>query len=102
LASNTKKLDEKVRFSLGVLLFFIVSLLIIFIVVAIVIIVVPNPRIFHSKRRKRRIDCRLRVHKTHGSAHFALALLQVRKSLTHLLMRLSDEGVVGPAHKDES
>jgi hypothetical protein len=39
--------------------------------------------------------------KTHGSAHFTLALLHVRKPLTHLLMRLSDEGVVGPAHRDE-
>jgi hypothetical protein len=82
-------------------LFFIVSLFIIFIVVVIIIVAVPSPRIFHSKRRKSRIDCGLRLCKTHGSAPFMPTLLQVRKPLTYLLMRLSDEGIIGIAHIDE-
>jgi hypothetical protein len=33
--------------------------------------------------------------------HFALVLLQVRKPLAHLLVRLADKDVVGAAHRDE-
>jgi hypothetical protein len=77
LASSTKKEKGKARSSLGLLFFFIVSRIIVLIIIAIIFIAVPCPRVFHSRRRKRRIDCRLRVHKTHGSAHFTLALLQM-------------------------
>jgi hypothetical protein len=96
LASSTTKREGKVRPSLRL---FIIGL-----IDAITIIVdggvaVPSPRDFHTRRR---IDCGLGVLKTHGSVYFTLALLQVRKPLTHLLMRLSDKGVIGSTHGDES
>jgi hypothetical protein len=75
-------------------LFFVV----VFIITVVVFIAVPCPRVFHNRRRKSRIDCRRGVLKSHGSAHFALALLQVWKPLAHLMMRLSDEGFIGLAH----
>jgi hypothetical protein len=77
----------------------IISSVIIFTI--IVGVVVPSPRVFHSGRRKRRVDCGLGGLKIHRSAHFALALLQMRKPLAHLLMRLVDKGIIGAAHRDE-
>jgi hypothetical protein len=97
LASSTKKREGISRSSLGLLLDFIIGLFIIFIV--IVDVAIPSPMVFHNGRR---IDYGVKGLKIHGSAHFALALLQVRKHLTHLLMRLSDKGVVGAAPGDES
>jgi hypothetical protein len=73
--------------------------LIIGIVFTIVIaIAIPCPRVFYCGRRKRRVDLWLRGHKTHRRAYFALTLLQVRKHLAHLLVRLVDKGIVGVAH----
>jgi hypothetical protein len=96
LASSTKKREGKVRSSLKLLFDLIIVFTIIFGVA------IPSPRVFHSWRRKRRVDCGLGGLKNHGSAHFALALIQVRKPLSHLLMRLSDKGVIGATHGDES
>jgi hypothetical protein len=76
--------------------------LIIGIVFTIVIdIVIPCPRVFYCGRRKRRVDLWLGGHKTHRRAYFALTLLQVRKHLAQLLVRLADKGIVGVAHGDE-
>jgi hypothetical protein len=100
LASNTKKREGKAASSLGLLLDLIIGF--IFVLTIIVGIAVPSPRVFDSGRRKRRVDYGLGGLKTHRSAHFALALLQMRKPLAHLLMRLADKGVVGVAHRDES
>jgi hypothetical protein len=100
LASSTKKREGKARSSLGLLLDLIIGLFSVFIV--IVGIAVLSPGVFHHGRRKRRVDCGLKVLKTHRSAYFKLVVLQVRKPLTHLLMRLSEKGVVGAAHGDES
>jgi hypothetical protein len=102
LASSTKKREGKVRSSssLRLILDLIISFIIIFTI--IIGIAVPSPRVFHSGRRKMRVDRGLVGLKTHGSVHFTLALLQVRKPLTHLLMRLVDKGVVGSAHGYES
>jgi hypothetical protein len=100
LASSTKKREEKATSSLGLLLDLIIGFIIIFTI--IVGIAVPSPRVFHNGRRKRRVDCGLKGLKTHRSAYFTLALLQMRKPLAHLLMRLADKGVVGVAHRDES
>jgi hypothetical protein len=44
-------------------------------VVVIIVATVPSPRVFHSRRRKRRVDSGLEGLKTHGSAHLALTLL---------------------------
>jgi hypothetical protein len=98
LASNTKKREGKAAPLLGLLL----DLIVVIVFTIIVSIIVPSPRVFHSRRRKRRVDCGLGGLKTHRSVHFTLALLQMRKSLTHLLVRLTDKGVVGAAHRDES
>jgi hypothetical protein len=86
--------------SLRLLLDLIIGFVIIFTI--IIGVAVPSPRVFYSERRKWRVDCGLRDLKTHRSAHFALALLQMRKPLAHLLMRLADKGVVGAAPRDES
>jgi hypothetical protein len=48
------------------------------IIVAFIIIVgiaVPSPRIFHSGRRKRRVDYGRGGLKTHGNSHLTLVLL---------------------------
>jgi thiosulfate reductase cytochrome b subunit len=102
LASSTKKREGKVRSSssLGLILDLIISFVIIFTI--IIGVAVPSPRFFHSGRRKRWVDCGLGGLKTHRSAHFTLTLLQVRKPLTHLLMTLTDKGIVGSAHGYES
>jgi hypothetical protein len=100
LESSTKKREGKARYSLRLLLDLIIGFIIVFTI--FIGVVVPSLRVFHSGRRKRRVDCGLGGLKTHGSVHFALALLQVRKSLTHLLMRLTDKGVVGSSHGYES
>jgi hypothetical protein len=73
LASSTKKREGNERSSLGLLLDLIIGFIIIFTI--IVDDAVPSPRVFHSGRRKRRVDCGLRGLKTHGCAHFAPALL---------------------------
>jgi hypothetical protein len=86
--------------SLGLLLDLLIGFIIDFTI--IVGIAVPSPRAFHSGRRKRSVDGGLGSLKAHGSAHFALTLLQVRKPLAYLLMRLTDKGIVGAAHRDES
>jgi hypothetical protein len=86
--------------SLGLLLDLIIDFIIIFTI--IISVEVPSPMIFHIGKRKRRVDCVLGGLKTHSSAYFALTLLQVRKHLAHLLMRLTDKGIIGAAHRDES
>jgi hypothetical protein len=96
LASSTKKREGKVRSSFGLFFDLIIGFTI------IVSDAVPSPRAFHSGRRKRSVDCGLGGLKTHRSAHFTLALHQLRKPLTHLLMRLMDKGVVGSANGYES
>jgi hypothetical protein len=98
LASNTKKREEKrsTTSSLGVFLN---------IVVAFVFasgFVVPRPRVFHSWRMKRWIDDWLGGLKTHRHVHLAPALLRHGKLLTHLLVWLTDESIVGAAHRDQS
>jgi Na+/phosphate symporter len=101
LASNTKKREGKTTSSLG--LFFNLIIIIVFIIIFTIVvgIVVPSLRVFYHGRRKWRIDDRLRDLKAHRSAYFALALLQMRKPLAHLLVRLVDKSVVGAAHGDE-
>jgi hypothetical protein len=64
--------------------------------------VVPSPRVFYRGRKKRRIDGRLGDLKAHIRACFTLALLQTRKPLAHLLVRLVDKSVVGAAHGNDS
>jgi hypothetical protein len=76
LAPSTKKREGKTTSSLG----FFLNLIVIVVGVA-----APHPQIFHSWRRKRRVDDRLGSLKTHRYAHFVLALLNCRKPLTHLL-----------------
>jgi hypothetical protein len=100
LASSTKKEEGKPMSSLRLLLDLINGFVIVFTIV--VDVAVPSLRVFHNGRRKRRVDGGLRGLKTHGSTHFTLTLLQVRKPLAHLLMRLMDKGVVGVAHRDEN
>jgi hypothetical protein len=100
VASSTKKGEGKATSSLGLLLDLIIGFIIVFTI--IVDVAVPSPRVFHSGRRKSRVHCGLRGLKTHGSAHCMLALLQMIKTLAHLLMRLTNKGVVGAAHGDES
>jgi hypothetical protein len=73
LASSTKKREGKARSSLGLLLDLIIGFIIIFTIV--IGVVVPSSRDFHSRRRERRVDYGLGGLKTHGSAHFTLALL---------------------------
>jgi hypothetical protein len=100
LASDTKKREGKSVSSLG-LLFNLIIIIIFIIVFTIVIgVMMPNPRVFYCGRRKRRIDDGLGGCKTHRRAYFALVLLQVRKPLGHLLVRLTDNSVVGAAHGD--
>jgi hypothetical protein len=94
LASNTKKRERKTASSLE--LFF--NLIIVIVFTIIVGVAVPSPRVFYHRRR---IDDRLGVIKAHRRASFALALLQTRKPLAHLLVRLVDKSVVGAAHGDE-
>jgi hypothetical protein len=65
LASNTKKREGKVVPSLELLI----------VIIIIIGVAVPSPRIFHSWRRKRGVDCGLGGLKTHGSVHLTLALL---------------------------
>jgi hypothetical protein len=43
--------------------------------IIIVGVAVPSPRIFHSGRRKRRVDYGRGGLKTHGNSHLTLALL---------------------------
>jgi hypothetical protein len=50
---------------------------------------------------ERRIDAGLMGLKSHVSAHLALILFWSGKPLIHLLMRLTDESVVGAAHGDQ-
>jgi hypothetical protein len=73
-------------------------ILVIIIVFIAFFIAVPSPRVFHNWRRKRRVGYGTGGLKTHGSAHPALPLLKSGKSLSHLLMRLTDESIVGAAH----
>jgi hypothetical protein len=49
LASNTKKREGKARSSFR--LFFNLVIIVVFIVIA-----VPSPRVFHSYKKKRRVD----------------------------------------------
>jgi hypothetical protein len=86
--------------SLGLLLDLIIGFIFIFTI--IIGVAVPSPRAFHIGRRKRRVDYGLGGLKAHRSAHFMLALLQMRKPQAHLLMRPTDKGVIGVAHRDES
>jgi hypothetical protein len=67
LASNTKKREGKIRSSLR--LFF--NLVVIVITFGIE---VPSPWVFHSSRRKRRVDDWLGGLKTHRSVPLALVL----------------------------
>jgi hypothetical protein len=60
----------------------ILGIIIVFIIV--IDIAVPIPRVFHSGRRKRRVDRGLRVRKTHGGAHLTLTFLELSKPMTHL------------------
>jgi hypothetical protein len=97
LASDTKKREGKSVSLLG-LLFNLIIIIIFIIVFTIVIgVMMPNPRVFYCGRR---IDDGLGGCKTHRRAYFALVLLQVRKPLGHLLVRLTDNSVVGAAHGD--
>jgi hypothetical protein len=57
--------------------------------------------IAHSWWRKRRVDNQLVGLKTHRRAHLVLALLKRRKPLTHLLVWLTDESIVGATHGDQ-
>jgi hypothetical protein len=98
LASNTKKRERKTTSSLG--LFFNLIIIVIFIIAFGV--AVPSPRIFYRGRRKRKIDDWLEDLKAHRRAYFALALLQSRKPLAHLLVRLADRSIVGAAHGNEN
>jgi hypothetical protein len=99
LASNTKKRERKTASSLRLF-----SNIIIIVVVFIVAFggAVPSPRVFYHGRRKRRIDDQLGDLKAHRRAYFALALLQTRKPLAHMLVRLTDKSVVGAVHGYES
>jgi hypothetical protein len=97
LASNTKKREGKITSSLGLLF----NLIIIVIFTIVIGVVVPSPRVFYRERRKRRIDDRLGDLKAYRSAYFTLALLQTRKPLAHLLVRLADKSIVGATHGDE-
>jgi hypothetical protein len=81
LASNTKKREGKVVSSLRLL--FNLIIVVVFIIVFTI------------------VDDGLNDRKTHRRAYFMLALLQVRKPLAHMLVRLTDMGVVGAAHRDE-
>jgi hypothetical protein len=65
-------------------------------------VVVPSPRVFYHERRKRRIDDQLGDLKAHRRAYFTLALLQMRKSLAYLLVRLTNKSIIGVAHENES
>jgi hypothetical protein len=96
LASNTKKERRKTVSSLRVFL----NIVVIFIFASGV--VVPHPRVFHSWRRKRWVDDWLGGLKTHRRAHLVLALLKRGKSLTHLLVWLMDESIIGVALRDQS
>jgi hypothetical protein len=97
LASNTKNREGKSTSSLGLL----IDLIIVIIFTIIIGVVVPSLRVFHSGRRKRRVDCGLEGLKTHRSVNFALALLQMRKPLAHLVVKLTDKSFVVAAHRDE-
>jgi hypothetical protein len=99
LASNTKMNERKTESSLK--LFF--NLIIIIIVVVFITafgVTVLSPRVFYRGRRKRRIDDRLGDLKAHRRVYFTLALLQMRKSLAHMLVRLVVKSVVGAAHRN--
>jgi hypothetical protein len=95
LASNTKKRERKTVTSLE--LFFNLIIIVVFIIIFTIIVgvAVPSPRVFYRGRRKRRIDDRLQELKAHKSSYFAMALLQMRKPLAHLLVRHADKSVVG-------
>jgi hypothetical protein len=71
LASNTKKREGKTKSSLR----FFFDLIVIVVVIIAFSVAVPGPRVFHSRRRKRRVDDLLGGLKTHVSVHLALALL---------------------------
>jgi Na+/proline symporter len=71
LASNTKKSEEKVTTSLR--LFFNLFIIVVFIIAFCVAVL--GPWIFHSGRRKRRVDDGLGALKTHRSVHLSLTLL---------------------------
>jgi hypothetical protein len=94
LASNTKNRERKTVSSLG--LFF--NLIIVVVFTIIIGVAVPSPRVFYHGRR---IDDTLGDIKAHRRASFTLALLQTRKPLAHLLVRLMDKSIVGAAHGDE-
>jgi hypothetical protein len=64
-------------------------------------VAVPSPWVFYHGRRKRRIDDRHRDLKAHRRAYFTL-VLQMRKSLAYLLVRLANKSVVGATHENES
>jgi hypothetical protein len=99
LASNTKKRERKTGSSLG--LFF--SLIIIIVVFIIAFdVAVPSPQVFYHGRRKRRIDDWLGDLKTHRRAYFVMVLLQTRKHLAHLLVRLADKSSIRAAHGNGS
>jgi hypothetical protein len=90
LASNTKKREGKAASLLGLLLNLIFIVIFITIFTIIVSVAVPCPRVFYYGRRMR-VDDGLRDRKTYRRAYFMLALLQVRKPLAHLLVRLTDK-----------
>jgi hypothetical protein len=71
LASNTKNREGKITTSLRSLF----NLVIIVIFIIATDTAVPSPRVFHSRRRKRKAYYGLRGLKTHGSVHLALAFL---------------------------
>jgi hypothetical protein len=98
LASNTKKRERKTATSLG--LFFNLIIVVVFIIIFTIVVgvAVPSPRVFY---RGRRIDDRLQELKAHKGSYFVMALLQMRKPLAHLLVRLADKSVVGAARGDE-
>jgi hypothetical protein len=101
LTSNTKTRKRKLASSLK----FFPNLIIIIIIVVVIIafsIAVPSPWVFYRERRKRRIDDRLGDLKAHRRDYFALALLQMRKPLAHLLVRPTDKRVIRAAHGNES
>jgi hypothetical protein len=99
LASNTKKRERKIVSSLR--LFFNLIIIVVVFIIAFGV-AIPSPQVFYHGRRKRRIDDRLGDLKTHRRAYFVLVLLQTRKHLAHLLVRLADKSGVRAAHGNGS
>jgi hypothetical protein len=100
LASSTKKREGKATSSLGLLLDLIIGFIIIFTI--IIGVAVPSPWVSYSRRRKIGIDKRLRVLQFQVGAHFVFSLLHTRQHVTHLLMRLMNDDVIGLTHGDKS